>query len=56
MKIPEEWNWFKYDKRQIYDIVKKFSKIKIKTFPSIGVLDYAKYRFLNNILQIIEKK
>ena len=52
MKIPEEWNWFKYDKRQIYDIVKKFSKIKINTFPSIGVLDYAKYRFLNNILQI----
>ncbi|MBT89280.1 MAG: ExsB family protein [Spirochaetales bacterium] len=52
MKIPAQWNWFKYDKKQIYDIVNNYSKIKIKTFPSIGVLNYIKYRFINNIKQI----
>lgn len=52
MDIPNDWNWFKYDKRQIYDIVKKNSNIKIKTFPSLGVFDYLRFRFLHKIKQI----
>ncbi len=38
MAMPKNWNWFKYDKKNIYSIVKKFNSVKIKTFPSIGTL------------------
>lgn len=42
MKIPSSWNWFKYDKRNIYGIAKRFSSVKIKTLPTIGTWDYVK--------------
>ena len=47
--IPRNWNWFKFDKKNIFDINKKFYKTKIKTFPSISTLDYARYRLINRI-------
>ena len=40
IRIPPNWHWMKLDKRNIYSIVGKHSKIKINTFPSIGILDY----------------
>lgn len=40
MSMPTEWNWFKYDKKNIFDINRKFDNIKINTFPSFGMMDY----------------
>jgi N-acetyl sugar amidotransferase len=49
MKIPSTWNWFKYDKRNIYEIAKKFGGVKIKTLPTIGTIDYFNYVVLKQI-------
>ena len=49
MRIPPEWNWFKYDKKNIKSIVKRFSKVKIKTFPLIGLTDYFVNEFILKI-------
>ena len=49
MRMPKEMNWFKYDKRNIKSIAKKFGGIKINTFPSIGTLDYIWYEFVKRI-------
>ena len=49
MRMPEGWNSFKYDKKQIKYLAKKFSNISIKTFPAIGTLDYIFYRFFKKI-------
>ena len=38
MRMPETWNWFKYDKRNIKGIAKQFRGFKLKTFPSVGTL------------------
>ena len=50
MSMPPEWNWFKYDKRNIIDINQKFDNIKINTFPSFGMMDY----YLNT--KVLRKK
>jgi N-acetyl sugar amidotransferase len=49
IRMPENWNWFKYDKRQIISIGKKFNNVKTNSFPSIGTLDYCYYRFIKKI-------
>lgn len=49
MEMPEGWNWFKYDKKNIKAIAKKFRGIKLDTFPAIGTLDFIRYRFKNKI-------
>ena len=49
MKIPENWNWYKYDKKNIIDINKRFLNIQIKTLPMIGTYDYVKYKFFKKI-------
>ena len=38
MRIPESWNWFKWDKRNIKAIARR-GGVKIRTFPAIGTLD-----------------
>ena len=48
MAMPTNWNWFKYDKRNIKNIAKKH-QVKIKTFPIIGTLDYLYYRIIKKI-------
>jgi N-acetyl sugar amidotransferase len=40
MKIPSNWNWFKYDKKNIYGLARKFGEIKIKSLPTMGTIDY----------------
>ena len=40
LAIPNGWNWFKYDRKNIKSIARKFGNIKLKTFPSIGTLGY----------------
>lgn len=49
IRVPENWNWFKYDKRQIKSIGNKFHNIKTNSFPAIGTLNYCYYRFLKKI-------
>ena len=41
MRIPSTWNWFKYDKRNIVHIAKKFSNIRLNSFPAI--ISYDQY-------------
>lgn len=49
MLMPQGWNWFKYDKKNIGKIAQKFGGVKIKTFPAIGTLDYVWFRFIKKI-------
>lgn len=49
IRMPENWNWFKYDKKQIISIGKKFNNVKTNSFPAIGTLDYCYYRFFKKI-------
>ena len=39
ISIPSSWAWNKYDKRNIISITKRFSKVRLKTFPAIGTID-----------------
>ena len=38
-KIPNNWSWFKNDKKNIYSIAKKFKNISPKTMPTFGTFD-----------------
>lgn len=49
MRIPSTWNWFKLDKKNIMSIASKFSNVKVKTFPSIGVGSYLYYEYLRRV-------
>lgn len=49
ISVPHAWNWFKYDKKNIKYIAKKFQNLKIKSFPAIGTVDYIIYRFIKGI-------
>ncbi len=49
MKIPSAWNWYKFDKRNIYSIARKSGITKFKTFPSISTLDYLLYHLIRRI-------
>lgn len=46
--MPCNWNWFKYDKKNIKSIAKT-QNVKIKTFPLIGTMDYLYYRLFKKI-------
>jgi N-acetyl sugar amidotransferase len=52
MRIPSEWNWFKYDRKNIEAIAKQFGNVKIKTFPAIGTFDFMYYCWLHRIFWI----
>ncbi len=43
MRMPNNWNWFKYDKKNIHSIQKKYGNKKIKSLPTIGTFDYIYY-------------
>ena len=49
MRMPPDWNWFKFDKRNIKAIGQKFSKQRLRTFPAMGTFDYIYYEFLKKI-------
>ncbi|MCV2368257.1 N-acetyl sugar amidotransferase [Paucibacter oligotrophus] len=36
LRIPSDWNWFKFDARNIRGISKRFDGPKLTTFPAIG--------------------
>lgn len=45
MIIPPTWTWFKFDKKNIKAIARKFGGIALKSFPAFGTIDFtvAKY-------------
>ena len=48
MLMPTNWNWHNHDKLNIRKIAKT-QNVKIKTFPSIGTIDYLYYRLIKGI-------
>lgn len=49
MRMPPNWNWYKWDRRNILDIAKKHGVNSLKTFPSIGTIGYLTKKFFNGI-------
>jgi N-acetyl sugar amidotransferase len=49
MRMPNGWNWLKFDKKNIEIIANKFGKMRLSTYPAIGTLDFFRYRFINRI-------
>lgn len=50
MRIPSNWTWFKYDKRNIKSIHAKFGRLKrIKTFPSFGTFDFVWSEYVRRV-------
>ena len=49
MQMPSNMNWFKYDKKNIEDIVRKFSNQKLETYPIIGSIDLIKFILFKRI-------
>ena len=50
MAMPPYWNWFKYDKKNINALWKRFgSGSSIRTFPAIGSLDFVYYFLVRGI-------
>jgi hypothetical protein len=43
LRLPDEWTWFKYDKRNIKALGKQFGNVRIDTFPAIGTYDFIWY-------------
>lgn len=49
MSIPEDWKWIKHDQRNIKAIAKAHGDVRIRTFPSIGTLQYVWAEFVRRI-------
>lgn len=49
MRMPNGWNWFKYDKRNIKALGRRFGGTRLRTFPAIGTVDYMWYVFVRGI-------
>lgn len=49
MSMPEEWNWLKFDKKNIISILKTSKNTSLKTYPSISTVDFVIYKYLKKI-------
>ena len=49
LRIPPGWNWFKYDKKNMASIGKRFRNVKLRTLPTFGTLDYIWSRYFKKI-------
>lgn len=49
MRMPDGWNWYKRDVRNIKAIAKKFGDVSIKTFPTHSTVDYIVDEFFRGI-------
>ncbi len=47
--IPKNWNWMKYDGKNIRAIQNKFGSLKIKSFPLISLKQYLYFEHIRNI-------
>ena len=52
MRMPPGWNHFKLDKLNIKEIAKRHGIRRLNTYPSIGVLSYLYYKYVNRIQSI----
>ncbi|HOA18061.1 MAG TPA: N-acetyl sugar amidotransferase [Fervidobacterium sp.] len=48
MRLPENWNWFKRDKKNIKNLG-KMRNVRLKTFPAQGTIDYVIYEYFKKI-------
>ena len=49
MAMPPNMNWFKYDKKNILDIISTFGNNQIKTYPIIGTFDLVRFILFKKI-------
>ena len=49
MRMPQNWNWFKFDKKQIVNLAHKSGLRKLRTFPSIGTFYFLWLHFVRRI-------
>ncbi|MGH7483583.1 MAG: N-acetyl sugar amidotransferase [Longimicrobiales bacterium] len=49
MRMPREWNWLKHDKRNIRAVARRFGRVKLESFPSIGTAGFIWYEFVRRI-------
>ena len=49
MGMPPGWNWPKFDKRNIKGISRRFGGPKLRTFPSIGILERVWHQHVRGI-------
>lgn len=48
MSIPVQWNWFKYDKKNIISLARR-SSVRIKTLPMLGTLGFIYLTYVKKI-------
>lgn len=49
MRMPPNWNWFKFDRRNIEALGRRFGGVRLRTFPAIGTLGYVWHEFVRRI-------
>jgi len=49
MRIPPNWSWFKYDKKNIKALAESFQKTQLRTFPTMGTFGYIWHEFIRKI-------
>lgn len=49
MPMPVEWNWLKLDKRNIKNIARKFGEVKIKTLPTMSVMQFIWRKYVKGV-------
>lgn len=49
MSMPKDWNWFKFDKRNIIALARRGGMKGIDTFPAIGTLGFIWFHFAKGI-------
>lgn len=49
MRMPKEWNWFKYDKRNIKALARRHGMKGIDTFPAIGTVGVIWYKVFKRV-------
>lgn len=49
MRMPQGWNWLKFDKRHIKGLAKRGGLTQLETFPTIGTLQFTWFEFVRRI-------
>lgn len=49
MRIPTQWNWLKYDKRNIMSIQRAYTRGRTRSFPAIGTMGYVWHRYFRRV-------
>jgi N-acetyl sugar amidotransferase len=49
MRMPTGWNWFKFDRKNIAALGRRFGGVRLRTFPSIGTLGFVWLEFIRGV-------